>query len=979
MLRNWILNKLEPYKDCSRVLLKDHLRLLGESDSTVHGFARENGFTVIVAATNLVFRELYDKARSDTEVTKLLVIDRAPARRKANLSVMKAPPPFYPDLLAETSPECRINLDLRQFLKETTGDENWPMEANEARYASLIVRNLQGVIRAHSNLRAAHSTRFQDQDFRTIVAYATLGIPEAAFKKMDAQHYWKIGLLSYGALEELETLTPEITKPIKDELRSAPAPFCHFANRPAEHVIKAFYLSVILAQHSDTWNLLLANIDPELKTLADISPDILHTAAPQLIDFDRDQAHRDLLEVEKSFTKDSLKFLLIDTFKINTPSGFLALLEQEKYSNLIRSLTLLIALKDLISASPVKGEHEKIHEMLFPSDGRQTARFCDTRQSPSWSNIKEAYRLANEVICIRDQLAASVKNLKVMKVDDLSFSLFRETWNNKEINRIEYYLSALQRLIHTASLLDRNEDELPTLFSNAIADINTRLNTIKDEVYRNIDDVNERFQDLVVRYYPQWVAATDTDDGIASESPAAPLLTSQFLEKCLKPYWDPSKEKAVLLVFDGMRYDIWDEFLRPVFEGRMKIIKDLPASSLLPSETHITRKAIFAGTFPDSFDTRAGEDALLKDGLLRVFGYTGTVDVTSPGTVGTGETVRYRAGNLDVYIFELCDKELHKIPMKTLPDGRSVPSRPLSFVYEQHLKNIIDTEVMAIIRGLTPGTKVFVTADHGFGQVARNPLSFEATNLNEPGDCSYLNCRIRVPIADSGIPGKTRKNIIAFTPDQIRMPKEESVSRDGHTWLKQYGAIVFPKTGFSFKRPGAPYKPDAFTHGGISIQELMIPMIVLLVKDRDEGMLILDDIIGPQEIIEGEEVEFRLPMRKSHEYAGKKEEIRVDIDGTWSREPGKWPLPRQVTFVAEHEIEAVIRFRPDSDDATPEERRTGFMGRILALTVSYREGYRNIRKVRIKKFCVHLNSEKVVRRIPPSLGTILGLTPKSMR
>jgi len=978
MLRNWILSKLEPYKDCRRVLLKDHLRLLGETDSSVHGFARENGFTVIVAATNLVFRELYDKARSDPEVLKLLVIDRAPARRKAHQSVMKAPPPFYPDLLSETPPGCRINLDLRQFLREATGDENWPVEANEPRYASLIVRNLEAVIRAHQNLRAAHPSRFQDQDFRTIVAYAALGIAEAAFKKLDAQDYWKIGLLNYSALDELETLTPEITKPIREELRSAPAPFCHFANRSPELVVKAFYLSVILAQHSDTWNLLLANIDPELKTLADINSDILHAAAPRLIELDGDQAHRDIVEVEKSFTKDSLRFLLLDTFKINTPSGFLALLENEGYSNFIRSLSLLIALKDLTSTSPAREEHAKIYEVLFPSDGKPVTRFCDTRPNSSWSCIKEAYRLANEVACIRDKLAKSIKSLKVMKVEDLSFPLFREIWNDKEINRIEYYLSALQRIVHTGNLLDRDEDELPSLFSNTIAEINSRLNIIKDEVSRNIEEVNGRFQDLIAKYYPLWVAEADISSDTA-KAKLAPVLTSQFLKKCMKPHWDPSKEKAVLLVFDGMRYDIWDEFLRPLFEDRMKIVKDFPACSLLPSETHITRKAIFAGAFPDSFDSRAGEDALLKQGLIREFGYTGTVEVSYPETAGTGETVRYRADNLDVFIFELCDKELHKIPIKTLPDGRYIPSRPLSFVYEQHLKNIIDTEVMAIIRGLVPGTKVFVTADHGFGPVARNPLPFEANNLNEPGDCNYLNCRLRVPITDPDIPGKTRKSIISFNPEQIRMPKKETVSKDGHTWLKEYDAIVFPKTGFSFKRPGTPYKPDAFTHGGISIQELMIPMVVLQVKEREEGLLILEEIIGPQEAIEGEEIEFHLPMRKSHEYVGKEEEVRVDLDGTWSREPGERSLPRQVIYVAEHEVEAVIRFRVDSDDATPEERKNGFMGRNLTLTFLYREGYRTIRKIRVKKFSVHLNSEKVIRRIPPTLGTILGLTPKSMR
>jgi len=123
MLQSWIINKLEPIKECSRVLVRDPLHLLGEGDGEIHRFACENGYTVVKAATNLAFRDLYDQVRADPEITKILVIDRAPARRRSTSSITKAPPPFYPDLLAQTPVDCRINLDLRQFLKEATGDK----------------------------------------------------------------------------------------------------------------------------------------------------------------------------------------------------------------------------------------------------------------------------------------------------------------------------------------------------------------------------------------------------------------------------------------------------------------------------------------------------------------------------------------------------------------------------------------------------------------------------------------------------------------------------------------------------------------------------------------------------------------------------------------------------------------------------------------------------------------------------------------
>jgi len=77
--------------------------------------------------------------------------------------------------------------------------------------------------------------------------------------------------------------------------------------------------------------------------------------------------------------------------------------------------------------------------------------------------------------------------------------------------------------------------------------------------------------------------------------------------------------------------------------------------------------------------------------------------------------------------------------------------------------------------------------------------------------------------------------------------------------------------------------------------------------------------------------------------------------------------------------EVVYRFKPNPDDATVEERASGLMERTLAVTVTYRDGRRKVRKSRTHRFGVRLNSEQVIRRVPAHLGNILGLTPKTMR
>ena len=968
MLQNWVLSKLETIKDNSHILVKDAMRLLPDTDRTIHSFGRDNGFTIIVAATNLVFRELYEHAVADPETKKLLVIDRAPIGRRKTQSIMKAPPPFYPDLLAGIPEEARIDLDLCQFLRETTGDPNWPVETNDPQYARLITRNLEAILKAHKNLRNSDPKRFTDSDFRKIVAYAALGIADAAFKKLGAEDYWKIGLIGHEAIAELDQLAPDITKPIKIQLEKAPAPFCWFAEHDPSTVIRAFYLSVILAQHTDDWSLLLANIDPALKPLSKIDTKVLHEAAPKLIKINPIQANRDLEEVEKSLDKDAFQLLLIDQLKITEPERFTSVIEKECYSTVLRSLALLLGLDNLVSSKPAADAQKRIKESLFSQGDHKDAVFADERKSIYWSDLKEAYRLAFSAQQLRYELATFVKNIKVMNRKDLSFKLFREAWNVKKINRLEYYLSALERLVQSGNLLPCPEGNLPSTFSNALHRIQQNVRAVLDAVQKQLDELNARFQEMVGEQYPLWI-----------QKDSEVYLTSQFIRRCLKAHWDPQTEKAVLFIFDGMRYDIWDEFLRPMLDDRMQLIADLPASSLLPSETHITRKAISAGAYPNDFDTTRGEDKLLKDALIKEVGFKGEVRVVPPKGGGVGETVRYQAGNLDIYILELCDKELHKVSMKTLPDGRVVPSRPLSFIYKQHIQNIIDTEMMAIVRELSPDTKVFVTADHGFVRVGREPLWFDERDLNEKDDCSYLNCWLGAAV-DAHAPAKLRDNIISFTPEQLRMPNRETrtIQKTGQIIKKEYKAIVFPKIGYSFSRKGAHYNPDAYSHGGISIQEMMIPMVVLKVRSHDEGLLRLEEPVGPTEVVEGEEIEFKIRLSKAAAKTLLDEDLKVDIEATYSREPESNALPHQVVYVAAKGADVSFRFVPQADEATIDERKQGTMERTFTVTVSYHDGKRVSRQVRTKKFTVQLNSEKIIRRVG-NLGSILGLTPKSMR
>ena len=966
MLQNWILSKLECVKDSPRVLVRDPLRLL-RPDSIINEFAKNNNYTAIPASTNLVFRELYENAFADPEVKKILIIDRTPLSRQIKQASNKAPPLFYPDFLAKTTEEARLDLNLRQFLVEQTQDPLWPQQTNESRYAKLMVINLPGVIRAHANLRTADERRFTDYDFKTIIAFAALGVADKAFKNLDPEDLWTIGLLKHKELTDLEKLAPEIIKPIKEQFSRAEAPFCWFGkNEDTERIVRAFYLSAILSQHFENWQLLLANIDPSLKPLSGMKTSILKEEAPRLVMLNPVQAEYDLKDMEDTLSRESLKLLLIDQMKITETSRFASVIEKEGYSTLIRSLALLTALDDLLAVESDSREHKKIHDMLFGS--RNEGRFVDIRESDTWSDLKEAYHLAFQIRQLRMALFESLRRMRIAKVEDFSFELFRDLWNTKKINNLEYDLSSLGRLSEGQKLLPRASDNLPQEFTEILDRVKQRIQEVTEKSNSLLDEINLFFQEMVKRQYPTWIAK-DTQV----------VLTSQFIRRCLKPNWDAEKEKAVLFIFDGMRYDIWDELFRPMLASRVDLIKEYPASSLLPSETHITRKAICAGTYPDEFDTSRGEDRLLNKALAKEFRYAGEVEVVNPEGAGTGETVRYRAGNLDVYIFELCDKELHKIKMKELQDGRLVPSRPMAFIYQQLLKDILKHEVMEIVRGLAPGTKIFVTADHGFVRVGREPIWFKEEDLNDDYDCSYLNCRLKESLLFSRIPDRVKDNIIGFTPAQLRIPKSEIVlDRKTNTKItKTYQSIVFPRIGYFFSRRGG-HKPDAFTHGGISIQEMLIPMVVMQAKSPEAGELKIDAINGPKESVEGEEIEFSI-LVSSPDLGKASKGLRVDVVANYSYADENFSLPQKVIYPSSSAEEKIVyQFLPDLTALSPEDRSKGEVKTTFMVTLSYLEGRRQMRRSRYHDFTVRLNLQRIIRRVG-NLGNILGLTPKGLR
>jgi hypothetical protein len=191
--------------------------------------------------------------------------------------------------------------------------------------------------------------------------------------------------------------------------------------------------------------------------------------------------------------------------KLQEPQGFLGALQNERLSALFRCLSLLLAVDNLLCVNPANGAHKEIIQLLDSEDRGKNVPFVAKRALPAWQKLKGAYLLVIRIHDLRVDLASVFKELTVTSVDKLTIRHFSIWWNRKKLNRLEYYLSRLERLVEGSDLLPRTAESLPSAFGAALLRIRQHVRQSSTQFHTQLLQLNHRFQDLVAKQYPTWV------------------------------------------------------------------------------------------------------------------------------------------------------------------------------------------------------------------------------------------------------------------------------------------------------------------------------------------------------------------------------------------------------------------------------------------------------------------------------------------
>jgi CheY-like chemotaxis protein len=344
-----------------------------------------------------------------------------------------------------------------------------------------------------------------------------------------------------------------------------------------------------------------------------------------------------------------------------------------------------------------------------------------------------------------------------------------------------------------------------------------------DSVNSLLDELRKDFGSWARREYAAWVNGRKEP----------PILSTAVVERFLVPLL--GEEPVFLLVLDCMRLDQWRvmvPLLTPFFEVEEKL-----HFSILPTATPYSRNAIFSGRFPDEIAARRPgwwsgieedksmndfEDALLREQLERLTGAPVPVHYEKVFSDRDGERLRAKVnsavqtpGAVIALVFSFMDLLIHSrsdspVFMEIARDEIALRALTRSWFERSMLYQILKDVA-------TRGYRVVLTTDHGSIRCGRPTTVFARRDATS--NLRYkFGQKLRAEDASTVLSSSD--------PSELRLPE----GRPGTNCvlaLEDY-FLVYPTKLREYQNR---YR-GAFLHGGVSPEEMIIPVATLTPRAR---------------------------------------------------------------------------------------------------------------------------------------------------
>lgn len=335
-------------------------------------------------------------------------------------------------------------------------------------------------------------------------------------------------------------------------------------------------------------------------------------------------------------------------------------------------------------------------------------------------------------------------------------------------------------------------------------------------------EANNLFSKFIENNYINWLKSPD--------GATTPIMSHQLMKKKIIPAIESSSDPVFMILIDNLRYDQW-RVIEPLISELFRIQEEEVYLSILPTATQYARNAIFAGLMPLEIETRfpnlwlndeeeggknLHEESFLQDTIkrFRKDWKTSYVKITnySGGKDLVDNVPNLMQNKFNVIVYNFVDMLSHARTememIRELADDEAA-YRSLTLSWFEH-----SPLFEAIKRIAEKKVKLIITTDHGTIRVKEPSKLVGDRNVN-------TNLRY-----------KQGKNMNYEKRDvfEVKNPADAMLPRQH---LSQ--TFVFAKQDKFFAYPNnynyyVTYYKNTLQHGGISLEEMVIPFAILTTK-----------------------------------------------------------------------------------------------------------------------------------------------------